>query len=102
MRSDPSIVSTSEAGLLEEIVKEIENAAERAHFSLNTTKQEGPSACITAFNIILAKGSMEVGAERLKKFEEALAAATNASQRAGIKSYVTSVNPIQGRGLPAE
>ena len=98
---DDIIVSTSEAGLLEQVLKDIEAAAERAHFVLYADKQEGPSAGITAFNIVLSKGSMEVEAERLKLFAEALTAATSESQRAGIKSYVTSANAIQGLAIPA-
>jgi hypothetical protein len=98
---DDIIVSTAEAGLLDQILKDIEAAAERSSFTLNTTKQEGPSACITAFNILLAKGKMEVEAKRLQQFTEAFTTATSESQRAGIKSYVTSVNTLQGHAIPS-
>lgn len=93
---DDIIVSTSDDVLLEQVLKDIQVAAKKAKFVLNTDKQEGPAAVITAFNIVLAKGSMVVEAARIKKFEDAFATATSESQRAGIKSYVTSVNAAQG------
>lgn len=96
---DDIIVSTSDAVLLEKVLKDIEVAAKKAHFVLNADKQEGPAAVITAFNIVLEKGSMKVEADRIKKFEEALTTATSESQRAGIKSYVTSVNAAQGLAI---
>lgn len=93
---DDIIVSTSDAVLLDKVLQDIEAAAKRANFVLNADKQDGPGAGITAFNIVLAKGAMEVEAERLNKFKEAIAAATSENQRQGIKSYVTSVNAEQG------
>jgi Reverse transcriptase (RNA-dependent DNA polymerase) len=96
---DDIIVSSSNATLLKSIHEGIEEAASRAHFILNTEKQEGPSAVITAFNILLARGSMKVSADRYQQFKEALAAATSEHQRAGIQSYVTSVNALQGADL---
>ncbi|PIY29882.1 MAG: hypothetical protein COZ09_02440 [Comamonadaceae bacterium CG_4_10_14_3_um_filter_60_42] len=92
---DDIIVSTSDKVLLDQVLTDIEVAAKRANFTLNADKQEGPAAAITAFNIVLAKDSMVVDASRMKKFEEAFATATSESQRAGIKSYVTSVNASQ-------
>ena len=96
---DDIIVSSSDKALLERITTEIGLAATKAHFVLNTAKQEGPAGMITAFNILVSSGSMEVEPERLKLFEEALAESTGMSQRAGIKSYVTSVNATQGLAL---
>jgi hypothetical protein len=96
---DDIIISTSDTVLLEQVLKKIEIAAEKAHFDLNAGKQEGPATAITAFNIVLAKGLMKVDAERIKQFEEALKTATSDSQRAGIKSYVASVNAAQGLAI---
>lgn len=96
---DDIIVSTSDAALLAQVLKDIEIAAEKAHFVLNADKQEGPATAITAFNIVLAKGSMNIDADRIKKFEEALASATSNSQREGIKSYVASVNVAQALAM---
>lgn len=93
---DDIIVSTSDAVLLDQVLQDIEAAANRACFVLNADKQDGPGAGITAFNIVLAKGSLEVEADRLNKFKEAIVAATSENQRAGIKSYVASVNAAQG------
>lgn len=93
---DDIIVSTSNAVFLDHVLKDIQDAAEKSRFVLNTGKQEGPAAAITAFNIVLAKGSMAVDAERYKRFEEALTEATSEHQRRGITSYVASVNVAQG------
>jgi hypothetical protein len=93
---DDIIISTSDAALLDQVLQDIENAAEKSHFVLNTGKQEGPASAITAFNIVLAKGSMSVDADRYKRFEEALAEATSEHQRRGIISYIGSVNVAQG------
>lgn len=97
---DDIIVSTSEEMLLDHVLKELEVAAKKARFILNVGKQEGPAAAITAFNIVLAKSSMTIEVDRLKKFADAFANATSGSQQAGIKSYVTSVNPAQGLIFP--
>lgn len=96
---DDIIVSTSDLTLLDQVLKDIEVAATKAHFILNSDKQEGPAAGITAFNIALANDSMEVEAGRLKKFEDALTIATGERQRVGIKSYVASVNAEQGLAI---
>lgn len=93
---DDIIISTSDATLLEKICKDIEVAAKRARFTLNTKKQEGPADAITAFNILLSKGSMEVEPMRYKQFEKSLAEATNKHQREGIISYIGTVNIAQG------
>lgn len=93
---DDIIVSTSDAVLLDQVLQDIEAAAKRACFVLNADKQDGPGAGITAFNIVLAKGAMEVEADRFNKFKEAMAVATSEHQREGIKSYVASVNAAQG------
>lgn len=96
---DDIIVSTSDSALLDQVLKDIQAAAEKAHFVLNANKQEGPAAAIKAFNIVLTKGSMEIEADRFKQFEEALKTATSENQRAGIKSYVASVNAGQGLAI---
>lgn len=93
---DDIIVSTIDAVLLDHVLKDIQDAASKSRFVLNTGKQEGPAAAITAFNIVLAKGSMSVDVERYKRFEEALAEATSEHQRLGIISYVGTVNVAQG------
>ena len=98
---DDIIVSSSSMSLLEQLVNDVQIAAARAHFVLSAAKCEGPAALITAFNIMLKSGSMEVNPERLMLFEKALAEATNEHQRAGITSYVTSINVTQGLALKA-
>lgn len=96
---DDIIVSTSDVLLLDHVHRDIQDVAAKSRFILNSGKQEGPAAAITAFNIVLAKGSMSVDAERYKRFEKALDEATSENQRKGITSYVTSVNIEQGRSI---
>lgn len=96
---DDIIVSTSDAILLHQVLLEIQAAAEKSRFVLNSDKQEGPAAAITAFNIFLEKGSMCVDADRYKLFEKALDEATSEYQRLGIISYVSSVNAAQGLAI---
>lgn len=98
---DDIIVSSSDNELLEQVLDEIQVAADKARFVLNAAKQEGPAAMITAFNVTLTSGNMEVEPERLRLFVDALSIATSEFQRDGIKAYVTSVNPTQGSALPA-
>lgn len=92
---DDIIVSTADRVLLDQVLRDIEDAAKKSKFVLNANKQEGPAAAITAFNIVLAKDSMVVDASRIKKFEDAFVAAKSENQREGIRSYVTSVNAMQ-------
>ena len=96
---DDIIVSSSDSALLDQVLNDIQVAANKAQFVLNTMKQEGPAAIITAFNVTLTSGNMEIEPERLKLFEEALSEATSKHQQDGIKAYVMSVNSIQGLKL---
>lgn len=96
---DDIIVSSSDNALLDQVLQDIKAAADKARFILNPIKQEGPASIITAFNVTLMPGNMEVDPVRLKLFQEALAEATSKHQIAGIRAYVMSVNTIQGLRL---
>lgn len=96
---DDIIVSCNDPGQATSILDGLNAAAESAGFTLNPEKQEGPAAAITAFNILVANASMEIDGDRLTKFAEALSAASTEHQRAGILSYVKSVNPAQSDSL---
>jgi hypothetical protein len=80
-------------------LKELEYAAAKANFGLSADKKEGPAASITAFNIVVKTDSMQVGEARLDEFIAALQESTSANQRAGIISYVSSVNEDQATEL---
>jgi hypothetical protein len=92
---DDIIISTSDIDALDEISTEIEKAASKSNFELNSEKQEGPAAAITAFNIVISKESMFISPIRLDKFKQVLKHTTNEHQIAGIKTYVASVNNSQ-------
>ena len=96
---DDIIISCNDPQLSALILERIDAAAERARFILNAGKQEGPAGAITAFNILVNSDSMKIETGRLKKFTEDLALATSEHQRAGILSYVKSVNVEQGAAL---
>ncbi len=96
---DDIIVSSSDNALLEQVLQDIKAAADKASFTLNPCKQEGPASIITAFNVTVTSGNMEVDPERLKLFEEALSEASSEQKIAGIKAYVMSVNTKQGLTL---
>lgn len=96
---DDIIVSSSVDGLCEQAVSELSTAAERSNFTLSPDKKEGPAVAITAFNIVLANESIQITEDRLKQFIAALEQSTSEHQRAGIVSYVTSVNTVQGEAL---
>jgi hypothetical protein len=96
---DDIIVSCADANQANSILVGLIAAAESAGFTLNPDKQEGPAAEITAFNILVANASMAIEGNRLAKFVEALAVTSSEPQRAGILSYVKSVNAAQSDSL---
>jgi hypothetical protein len=92
---DDIIVSSNDSSALNEKLTEITEAANKSGLPLNTKKQEGPSDNITAFNIKLTKGLLKITDQRLNELLQKYSTSPNANQRAGIHSYVTSVNPDQ-------
>lgn len=73
----------------------IKAASERSGLPLNNEKQEGPEDCVTAFNILISKGSLEITPSRLQEFAYTFSNSTNDHQRAGILNYVATVNHSQ-------
>ena len=98
---DDIIISTCNAEVSVSILEMLKLAANRARFTLNAQKQEGPAPIITAFNIVLANASIEIDEARLKMFVQALEQATNEHQRKGIVDYVKSINVAQAMVLVA-
>jgi hypothetical protein len=89
---DDIIVSASSLELLKQILQELEDAALKANFTLNTIKQEGPASKITAFNLDLALNSLQVEEKRYQLFKQEFAATENLHVRRGIASYIQSIN----------
>jgi hypothetical protein len=98
---DDIIVSCTDVDQARAILVGLIASAESAGFTLNSDKQEGPAAEITAFNILVSNDSMAIHEDRLAKFVKALAVTSSEHQRAGIFSYVKSVNVDQSDSLSA-
>lgn len=96
---DDIIVSCDSADLSTEVLAALKASADKAKFTLNDKKEQGPAPSVTAFNIILGTSSMEIDEARLAQFAEVYSQSTNQSQRAGILAYVNSINSNQKAAL---
>lgn len=96
---DDIVISCNDPQLNALILQEIGDASEKSRFKLNADKQQGPAGAITAFNILVTSDSMQIEPGRLQKFAESFAISTSEYQRAGILSYVQSVNAEQASAL---
>jgi len=93
---DDIIVSTSlPLAQAETAFDVLHKKAVRSGFNLNTNKTFGPSDTITAFNIHLSKGKIELTDSRLDEFKKAIIEADNSTVIDGILRYVDSVCPKQ-------
>lgn len=92
---DDIIVSTNDLVGLNSQLDLIEAAAIRSGFPLNKDKQEGPGPSVTAFNICISQGLLEITGDRITEFTNTYSHSTNEYQRAGILSYIRSINPKQ-------
>jgi hypothetical protein len=95
---DDIIISADDQEKCEVALNSLKDAAAKALFSLHATKQQGPAATISAFNIELAHAFLEVTAERLADFTAAMPSASG-FRRQGIIGYVASVNEAQADQL---
>jgi reverse transcriptase-like protein len=96
---DDIIVSCDDHAKLEEVCGVLTAAAKKSRLAFNPAKSQGPASAITAFNIELTHGNLEIEAERLAEFAAMLAATPSAQREQGIVSYVTSVNAAQAAAL---
>jgi hypothetical protein len=94
---DDIIVSADELDLVTDASATLKEAADRSRLPLHAEKQEGPAVEVTSFNITLSHGELRITNARLQRFATAYAFSTNKDQRAGILSYVTSVNSEQAK-----
>lgn len=98
---DDIIVSSVNKESCESALEKIRKAAGKSHFQLNEDKLDGPSESITAFNVVLTNNRIEISASRMDDFRKTIASTTNEHERAGILSYVSSVNIDQAAELEA-
>jgi hypothetical protein len=97
---DDIILSGNDIDALERAAAEIEAAAIRSNFPLNSEKREGPARQITAFNIQLSHQSLLVEPDRWREFVTMYVETENERVRGGIQGYVHTVNPNQATAFP--
>lgn len=96
---DDIIISSKDQQSCEDALLKITAAATRSNFFINTEKLEGPAEAITAFNIVLSNQHMRINDTRMDEFENSLKASLNEREKAGVISYVTSINTAQAEKL---
>jgi hypothetical protein len=98
---DDILISGNDSKKLEDIGGQLEIDASRSRFPLSKTKREGPSESVTAFNVTIAQGVLNITQTRMTEFETAFRESNNENQRNGILRYIESVNPSQSASLGA-
>jgi Reverse transcriptase (RNA-dependent DNA polymerase) len=96
---DDILVSGNDPEELNLVMTKIQTASEKSRLPLNAKKQQGPSACVTAFNIQISQGVLKITPSKFQELANTYANSTNEHQRAGILNYVLSVNPSQVTNL---
>jgi len=92
---DDIIISTNKKPHLADIHKELVAASAKSRFDFHPDKTEGPAIKITAFNIELGSGDIQVTSGRLQEFYDAFNKTSSLLKKNGITGYVSSVNPAQ-------
>ncbi|WP_457446368.1 reverse transcriptase domain-containing protein [Roseateles sp. P5_E4] len=92
---DDIVVSCSDEAVLLSYLQELAALAVKSAFDLNDEKQEGPAPLITAFNVEVWHQGMQIRQQRMLELKNAFDIATGPPSKAGIKSYVTSINDAQ-------
>jgi hypothetical protein len=98
---DDILISGNDSKKLEDIGGQLEIDASRSRFPLSKTKREGPSESVTAFNVTITQGVLNITQTRMTEFETAFRESNNENQRNGILRYIESVNPSQSASLGA-
>lgn len=99
---DDIIVSHDDCERLMEQMVPLKEASCRSGFPLNDNKQEGPGERITAFNVILSRGELVITPQKFDELKNVYQKTKNEFQRAGIASYVYSINPSQLKDLTTD
>jgi hypothetical protein len=100
---DDVIIShpTSKRTLQDALVRLIFEA-ERASFTINTTKVQPPSEEIVAFNVLLSGSDMRVVDTRMLEFREAVITNGKGKSSEAIIRYVEGINSAQARRLSVD
>jgi hypothetical protein len=89
------ISSSHDKSFVEAAMVRLSDHADRSGFSLNSKKTSGPSEEITAFNIRLCHGVMEISDERLLEFQNSINKSSDECHINGVIGYVRTVCPDQ-------
>ncbi|PPT91296.1 hypothetical protein XaraCFBP7407_21875 [Xanthomonas arboricola pv. arracaciae] len=89
------VLSSDDDGLLGNAADELKQLALDAGLPLSPGKTVGPAPAVTAFNVELSHGSMNLVDDRLQRFREAYATASSSQVASGILGYVHTINPAQ-------
>lgn len=92
---DDIIISGHDEARLKGAAIQLDHVASVSHFPLSTGKTEGPASGVTAFNIELSHMMLRITDARLAALRNDYQATESAYCKAGIVSYVESVNPDQ-------
>ena len=98
---DDIILSGERAADLAAAKATLENAALTAGFTFNLTKGSGPAPSVTAFNLNIRHGNMELTPARFALFASDILTYRDEFITGGILSYVSTVNDIQTSALAA-
>lgn len=94
-------ISCNDMLALEEAKSEIERLGAISLFDMNGKKSQGPSEKITAFNINMELGKLEITEDRMAEFVIRLTNNPTPNEREGIIGYIYSVNPDQANEILA-
>lgn len=92
---DDILVSANNSEKLMMEMMKIKTVSEKSGLPLNADKQEGPDTYVKAFNIEISQGLLKIMPSKLQELATTYATSENENQRAGIRNYVSSVNPNQ-------
>lgn len=96
---DDLIISANDERVLGTVAEDIVRVADEAFFPLSATKTEGPAREVSAFNIYVSNRSLRISDERLEELCQNYRSTASDHSKAGIRSYVDSVNPAQSSSL---
>lgn len=94
-------VSGQDINSLEKAKEDLEHLATRSLFRFGENKTQGPSPKITAFNINIETGKLEITADRMAEFVFRLSNKPTEPERLGILGYINIINPAQASSLIA-
>ncbi|MHB8310056.1 reverse transcriptase domain-containing protein [Metallibacterium sp.] len=96
---DDIIISGDDEGLLGAVGQQVVDVASKAFFPLGVGKREGPAEEVTAFNIRVSHAALDITDKRMAALRLSYQTAMSEFAKAGILSYVNSVNPLQSKTL---